>query len=360
MVLLHPKKRQLFVYNHPAHLLWRSLSSFYEICLPKILESRFGLPPETAERDGHAILLNWLDHGLAVAEERDCVNGAADPQLPSKAPAIIQDYEMAHYRFGRLVVGLSAESSIRQRIAPLLANLRVEAADPELVCSIAACAEGRYVLAIDGCVAIDDIEENIAVGAFLQTIIERLHPGVRFQAFMHAAAVAKNGSAVILPAPSGSGKSTLTAYLVALGYDYFSDDLVALSAEDDGVAPFPLPLSVKPGATHVLGRYYPTLHSSQPHAPQHLAFNTNYSAPFARTRAIVFPRYACDAPTCLEPLDVADAFTRLLADRIFFGYPIDLTAVRGFIGLLDRVQRYEMTYSDMEEAERCLSQLLTA
>jgi hypothetical protein len=359
MALLHPNRRKLFVYNHSAHLIWRSMTSPAAICLPKVLESRFGLAREQAERDVSAILSNWVDHGLAANGACDLDESAASSLSAPEPAKVASPRALSLYRFGRLVVGLSAERAIEDAIAPLLAHVRVADAEPELVCVIGASGGNRYFLAADGRVTLDDIEAHVAIGAFFQTVIERLHAGMRFQAFVHAAAVTKDGRAVIFPAASGSGKSTLTAYLVARGFQYSSDDLVPLAFENDGVAPFPLPLSVKPGAAKVLARYFPAIDPGKRDAPQHLVFEAAFSAPFAQAKAIVFPRYSAESPTQFTQISVAEAFARLLSDRIFFGYPIDLAAVRGVIGLLGRVHRYELIYSDLEEAERCVSKVLT-
>lgn len=45
---------------------------------------------------------------------------------------------------------------------------------------------------------------------------------------VHAAAVAKEGHALIIPANSGAGKSSFTAWLVSQQFDYLSDELVLI------------------------------------------------------------------------------------------------------------------------------------
>jgi hypothetical protein len=55
---------------------------------------------------------------------------------------------------------------------------------------------------------------------------ERLH--------LHAAGLCLGDTTVLLVGPSGAGKSTLTAYLVATGWAYLSDEMIGL--EDDGTA----------------------------------------------------------------------------------------------------------------------------
>ncbi|GHA19043.1 hypothetical protein GCM10008090_30990 [Arenicella chitinivorans] len=49
---------------------------------------------------------------------------------------------------------------------------------------------------------------------------------------LHAAAVAHNGHALIVPASSGAGKSSFTTWLAANGYDYVTDELILIDAEN--------------------------------------------------------------------------------------------------------------------------------
>jgi hypothetical protein len=257
-----------------------------------------------------------------------------------------------------LVFSVSADASIEAVITPLLSHLRIDAGASDVVCVMGASGAGRGFLVVDGRIVIDGVEEHIVVGAFYKVILERMHPAAQWRAMMHAGAVAKNGVAAIVPAPSGSGKSTLTAYLVARGYDYLSDDLVPLLAQDDAVAPFPLPISVKPGAAPVLAPFYPALDGDARGGTQFLVQDTSFLAPARPAKALVFPRYVRGAPTRFQSLSVQEALARLLSDRVYLGYPIEDAALRGFIGWLRRVGRYELIYCDLEEAEHCISRAL--
>ena len=358
MALLHQDRRRLSAYNRPARLLWRSLGAGGSACLPHILVARYGLPLEAAQRDVDAILSQWIEQGLVVA-------GGGDPSpafdaSPAEIPHISPREKTQLYRFANLVVALSADASVLGRIAPLLSHLRVAGVKPDLSCVIGRTSADRLFIAVDGRMAVDDVEEHVVVGAFYQTVIEKLHPGAQWRAFMHAAAVARDNAAAIFAAPSGSGKSTLTASLVVRGYEYFSDDIVPLMSQGDAVAPFPLPSSVKPGSAPVLSRYYPNLDGGEASELQYLVHETSFSARLALARALIFPRYVSGAPTRFEQLSVTDALTRLLSDRVYLGYPIEPAAVRGFVDWLGRVRRYELIYSEITEADRCVSQALAS
>ena len=73
-------------------------------------------------------------------------------------------------------------------------------------------------------------------------------------AAVHAAAVARGGKTVLLPAPAGSGKSTLAAACVLAGWELLADDTAVLDGSDGDtwLRPLPHALCLKPGAWPVL------------------------------------------------------------------------------------------------------------
>ena len=55
------------------------------------------------------------------------------------------------------------------------------------------------------------------------------------QAVFHAGGVARDKQGIILCGDSGSGKSTLTAQLVSSGFDYLTDEIIAVRLKDEAV-----------------------------------------------------------------------------------------------------------------------------
>ena len=47
---------------------------------------------------------------------------------------------------------------------------------------------------------------------------------------IHAAAVAHGDGVLVVPARSGAGKSTFTAWLVHMGFDYLTDELILINS----------------------------------------------------------------------------------------------------------------------------------
>jgi hypothetical protein len=65
--------------------------------------------------------------------------------------------------------------------------------------------------------------------------------------FVHAGAVAVNGSALLIPGRSHSGKTTLVAALCRMGAAYLSDEYAVID-ERGMILPFPKALSIRDGA----------------------------------------------------------------------------------------------------------------
>ena len=352
LALVHSDRRHISVLNRTAHMLWRLRQRGGDkACLARALVSRFGLDHSAAESDVESIWGKWRASGL-VDEARPGPREPTPDRLPIETASC-----RTTFRVGPLAVEALVSPSLAKLLSDAWSHLPSHEGRGALQVLFEATGQGRGRLVVEGRVLLDDAEPEVLLGAFHQTLIEKMRPGIRFLAMMHASSVALNGRAAILAAPSGSGKSTLTAYLAAHGFDYLSDDLAPLRAEDGHLVPFPMPISVKPGARHVLAAFYPDLRTESAgtlHLPQGADF---LLAPLP-VRALIFPRYAAGAETSLAPIGVADALARLLADRIFFGWPIRPAIFASFIHWLRGVERRVLIYSDLAEASREVRGLL--
>lgn len=358
VALLHPDRRRLFVYNQTAHLLWRALGRGDRSCLPFVLASRFGLPLDTAEQDVDAILAEWIANGLLTELARP---SEASPRasMPRQTTEFDEPLTSSRFRIGDLVVDVRASAMIESSIMPLWGHLRNDALSADVHYLLQVGNDGLGRLTIDGSTRVDGVEPHVLIGTFYQTILEHLHPATRWCAMFHAGAVAREGRAIIVAAPSGFGKSTLIAYLVARGFEYLSDDLASLRAQDHAVAAFPLPISVKSGAAQALAPFYPSLDAGACKT-QFLIQDSSFRAPVRPAKAVIFPRYVAGARTRFEEVSVQDALTRLLNDRISFGYPIEDEILTGFIRWLRGIERRALIYSEFAEAERCMTQIVKA
>jgi hypothetical protein len=80
------------------------------------------------------------------------------------------------------------------------------------------------------------------VDKFLTLAVQRQRPDLYF---LHAAAVAWNGTVAVLSAPPGTGKSTLAAGLLQNGFAYLSDELAPIDVNKLVVHPFAHALCLK-------------------------------------------------------------------------------------------------------------------
>lgn len=136
---------------------------------------------------------------------------------------------------------------------------------------------------------------------------------------LHASAMAKGDRAVLLAAPSESGKSTLAAGLLRAGFDYVTDELVAIDPDTGLIQPYPKPISIDKGSWEVLA-------DLRPQVPDHLSDYVRDQWQVAPDRVagpcrptlVVFPRYDADGPTTLEPRSRASALVALVENSFNF------------------------------------------
>ena len=68
----------------------------------------------------------------------------------------------------------------------------------------------------------------------------------------HCGVVARNGSALVIPAVSGTGKTTLVTALLQRGWDYISDEALCTSWDHLVARPYPRPLALSAWSTQTL------------------------------------------------------------------------------------------------------------
>lgn len=136
---------------------------------------------------------------------------------------------------------------------------------------------------------------------------------------LHAAAVLRNGRALLLAGESGAGKSTLTAALALAGWPLAADDMVALGPPGT-IRPVPTALCLKPGSLGPLAAAAPGLSGRPEHRRTDGRRVRFLPAPLTSppgadpvpVLAILLPRYLPGAETTLTPLTRREAVARLL------------------------------------------------
>ena len=133
----------------------------------------------------------------------------------------------------------------------------------------------------------------------------------------HASAAVRDGVCVVMPAPMESGKTTTVAGLLRIGYQYLTDETVAIDGETLLVEPFPKALSVDRGSWSVLADLEPALQfvDDQWQVPPR-RIRPDVVAARVRPRLIVCPRFRPGVETVLRPLRRAEALL-LVAQSTF-------------------------------------------
>lgn len=180
--------------------------------------------------------------------------------------------------------------------------------------------------------------------------------GQRRFLLLHAAAVERDGCAIVLTGESGAGKSTLAALLQARGWRLMADEFVLLDPASGLVHPFPRPVSLKNSAIDVVAgeltsaHWGPLMRDTPKGAIRHLVPAPNalaHAEQPARPVLLLFPRFGLSPDQ--RAVGAGETFVRLtqastnyvvLGERGF-------TALTRFVGDVTRVA---IDYPDADAA----------
>jgi hypothetical protein len=179
---------------------------------------------------------------------------------------------------------------------------------------------------------------------------------------LHAAAVAHNGQAIVIPANSGAGKSTLTTWLAANGFDYLSDELILIS--DGGeLQAIARPIQIK---SHGLAPVLPLLKNSDAIARGVFAnaipissLGSNYVQQAQSLGMFVFPQYQSGTSFELSKLSSADAGMRLMANHVN-ARNLDGHGFRAMMKLIRNTPCYSLDYGGFDTLPTDFSSQLKA
>ncbi len=183
---------------------------------------------------------------------------------------------------------------------------------------------------------------------------------------IHAAAVERDGLALLMPGDPGSGKSTLCAALIGRGWRLLSDEFGLLRPEDGLLVPMPRPISLKNQSIELIrgatpGMRFSAVIGGTPKgnvtlaAPPPVDIRRQHEP--ARPRWIVFPAWRQDqaAPT-LQPLTATEAFVEINDNAI--NYEIAGEAgFRAVRGLAETCAAYRLSFGSLEQGLQAIDSL---
>ncbi len=173
------------------------------------------------------------------------------------------------------------------------------------------------------------------------------------QAVFHAGGVARDKQGIILCGDSGSGKSTLTAQLVSSGFDYLTDEIIAVRLKDEVLSGLPRPVILKGGSglswkekVASEGREAPeTFFSGETWIDPEL-FRGGGICRSARPRILIFPRYQTDQPFRVQPLSQAQAAFMLL-QRLVNARNLSGHGFPFITSLSKKIRAYQVVYNEI-------------
>lgn len=185
---------------------------------------------------------------------------------------------------------------------------------------------------------------------------------------LHAAVVARDGQAMILPGVPGAGKSTLCAVLGLSGWRVLSDEHALIPLGSTSVVPLPRPISLKNESIRIIRAFDRTAVLGPASSDTHKGIVAHLKSDLAQdshdrkalpATTMVFPRYSAEGPQGLYQRSRSESF--ILAAYHSFNYSLLGSAgFRAMSELLDAVACYDLVYRDLDWAIQTMNQLHAA
>jgi hypothetical protein len=253
----------------------------------------------------------------------------------------------------------STDPALLGRLAAVVSPLAAPV-EPAFTYTVATTGPNRYMLSCDGDPICVDRTPGMTVRHLAWHINRSAVAAARTRnTVLHAAAARRPGCTVVLPAPMGRGKTTTVAGLLVQGWDYVTDEAVAVRREDLRITGLPKALSLDPGSWTL----FPEARPSWPDAdgdrqwqvPAHVLGARHSPAP-ADPAMVLMPRFTGAGRTHAQAVTPADAVTRLA--RCTFGFPSGGTDDLEVLVRMTRSCRvYSLEIADLASAVQLIAEL---
>jgi hypothetical protein len=370
LLLLDRNSNCLFAYNDTARHAWDLIEAgLTGDALASEFARMWGIPLARARSDTEAIITTWLGQNVLIERRAGRSRTAR-----AKPAATVVEWRAAPKggwasewicTIRGTPISFAIEDELPGSFRLLFAHLETPDANPQVRMEIRSGPIGERVLVEDGRERLRTIDPAEVIGALFVAVLERTRHDLRWFALIHGAALGHRGAGLALAGPSGSGKSTLAAGLIAQGYDFLADDLVALSEPDGAIVPWPLPLSIKQGSIKVVGAHHPQLAQAPSYrtkgveARMLLAPPAAWNADPVPLRRLVFPHFSTGAQAQARRLSSFETIERLLTDRVWLGNPVTEPRMAAFLAWLDRTPAYAVSYGTLDDGMRLIADVVT-
>lgn len=320
------------------------------------LADALGESPDAIGPSVRAVIRRFGDHGLLAGAPPPAARPAASdhPPVATAEPAPApggRSRLLGPYRaLGTTVVVTCCDHDgvadhLERMLGPLATTTGPSAPDPV---AFTVWKDDRWHVDIDG--------QRRHTAADASAVADTVMFDINWLAFrqpsnylvVHAAAVARDGVAVVMPALAGAGKSTLTAALVAAGFDYLTDEAAAIDLDTGTVIGYPKPITLDPGSQHLLPGLEPSRPSGRSSKWHVVPDDVRSGSAVERARIghLVFPTHVPGADNRLVPIDTIDATVALVShasDLAVVGHR--LAELAAFV---DRCTRHTLLHDGIE------------
>jgi HprK-related kinase A len=182
---------------------------------------------------------------------------------------------------------------------------------------------------------------------------------------LHAAALEKNGRALVMPAPPGSGKSTLAAGLMLSGWRLLSDELAIIDRHTVELIALGRPVSLKNASIDLIREFSTkaiigrVVEDTAKGTVTHLrASDDSHTRVSERAKPawIIFPNYVAGASPSLTPMEKGKTFMTMAEGSFNYGL-LGEPGFHAMRSLVDASECYRFEYSMLDDAIKTFEQL---
>lgn len=367
-MLYYPVSDSLLILNATGKMVWELLQEGYgEDEISAAIAQQFGISEEHALHDIGPVIAELATAGLQ-GEAKEGVTFSDTSHAGNVAPN--GDSELGDcgtFRFGEKRIRIRCSAS--EVLGSFLSRFRHRAVgdgDGTEVLQISESNSGYRLTFRE--IVVDEVTTTAAmISRVVQFLMRMEHPNTSFLAFCHAAAVCRGNQALLMPGGSGTGKSTLTGFLLAHGFTYLCDDVIAIGEDEAALLPLPTCLSIKSGSWSVLEPIYHVLaelptFNRYGRLLRYVEPQGNYEVmPAAGApSAIVFPAYQAGVLTRVQSLGPLETMIRLTGAHAALSRPATQRKLEKFLRFVEQTPAYELTYSELPSALKAIEDLLAA